>query len=125
MSVLLRSTDSAYAIFISLPRHKGTLSSNSSIIQLCLSTDNHPPIPREIEVGRRCAQEDLTQQHTAWIPDLHSITTSRIYISLCITVNAIRQTWAGVRKYLLARPCPIGVDIESIDGGGPGFVEAV
>lgn len=64
-----------------------TLSSQSDIKQLGLSSDNHPSLSGELEVGSNSSGVDLANELARGVPDMDTITAASIHTALGISMD--------------------------------------
>lgn len=62
--------------------------SQRSVIKLRLSTNNHPPLPSEVEIGRSSTKINLANELARGIPYVDAIATSGVHIAPGVTVDA-------------------------------------
>lgn len=65
----------------------GTLSSQSDIKQLGLSSDNHPSLSSKLEVGSNSSGVDLANELASGVPDVDTITAASVHTALGVSMD--------------------------------------
>jgi hypothetical protein len=59
----------------------------SRIVKLGLGTNDHPTLTSELEIGSGHTQVNLSDELSRRVPDMHTITTTSIDVSLGVTMD--------------------------------------
>lgn len=90
---ILSAHDEYHSLHLTI--NKAPLSSQSNIVKIRLSTNDHPPLSSKVEIGRSLPEVNLANELARGIPYVDTIATSGIHVAFRITVNACSPTRAG------------------------------
>jgi len=82
----------------------GSLGTKGNIVQLGLGANDHSTLTGELEVGAGGTQVDLSNKLTGRVPDVHTVSTSSIYVALGIAVDPIWESDVDKCECLAASP---------------------
>ena len=102
-------------ILLALNAHQGPFGTQFTQIQFLLSKHPHPLL-RKAEIGHTTPCHNLSNQSALGIPHMHTISTSRIHISLFVTLDTIRHSIITVRKcFAISQLSAVFYNIKLID----------
>ena len=93
---------------------KRTLRRQRGIVQFRLGQDDHPPLSRELEVGRHPSDVDFAEQLSRRVVHLHPVATSNIDVALGVDMDSIRDSRRHKRKGPAAFQGAILIDVVAV-----------
>ena len=85
--------------------------------QLCLRSDDHAPTSDEPEVRHRLACKDLAEQQARLVPHVHAVTDTGVDIAVGVAMDAVRESWRGVRERLAGGESAVFFDAVAVAFG--------